>query len=107
MPAHPGSEAERAAQAFVGEAGATRGDAPDDFVALLFGRAAPEDLVDYQSEELAALAHKSAAFLAERTPGAPKIRFDLPDAAGAKLKTISVIEIVNDDMPFLVDSVMG
>ena len=30
-----------------------------------------------------------------------------PASAGDRLKSISVIEIVNDDMPFLVDSVMG
>ena len=50
--------------------------------------------------------------LAVRKPGAPKIRFEQPalDAKASDsehLKAISVIEIVNDDMPFLVDSVMG
>ena len=54
------------------------------------------------------LAREAWAFLAERKPGAPKIRFESPPAsAGDRLKSISVIEIVNDDMPFLVDSVMG
>ena len=48
------------------------------------------------------------AFLAARKPGAPKIRFEQPTPPdGEHLKSISVIEIVNDDMPFLVDSVMG
>ena len=43
-----------------------------------------------------------------RKPGAPKVRFELADGAtGDRLASISVIEIVNDDMPFLVDSVMA
>ena len=85
-----------------------KSDVPDDFVALLFGRAAPEDLVGYEAAELAALAREAWAFLATRKPGAPKIRFEQPAASGGEhLKSISVIEIVNDDMPFLVDSVMA
>src|SRR5205823_6615925 len=56
----------------------------------------------------AALAREAWAFLATRKPGAPKIRFESPKASdGEHLKSISVIEIVNNDMPFLVDSVMG
>ena len=62
----------------------------------------------YDAAELAALARDAWAFFATRKPGAPKIRFESPDASlGERLKTISVIEIVNDDMPFLVDSVMA
>ena len=85
-----------------------KSDVPDDFVALLFGRAAPEDLVGYEAAELAALAREAWAFVATRKPAAPKIRFEQPKASdGEHLKSISVIEIVNDDMPFLVDSVMA
>src|SRR3954447_9606873 len=83
-------------------------DVPDDFVALLFGRAAPEDLVGYTAAELAALAREAWAFLGTRKQGGPKIGIEQPKAAdGEHLKSISVVEIVNDDMPFLVDSVMG
>src|SRR3954447_17752697 len=85
-----------------------KSDVPDDFVALLFGRGAPEDLVTYEAAELAALARDAWAFVATRKAAAPKIRFEQPKAAdGERLKSISVIEIVNDDMPFLVDSVMA
>ena len=87
----------------------SKSDVPDYFVALLFGRAAPEDLVGYEAAELAALAREAWAFVATRKPAAPKIRFEQPGASsdGEHLKSISVIEIVNDDMPFLVDSVMA
>ncbi len=85
-----------------------KSDVPDDFVALLFGRAAPEDLVGYEAAELAVLAREAWAFVATRKAGAPKIRLEQPKASdGEHLKSISVIEIVNDDMPFLVDSVMA
>ena len=106
------SAEERSARARIGAAAKllrdAKSDAPDGFVALIFGRAAPEDLVRYDAAELAALASSASAFFTMRKPGSAKIRFESPDASlGDHLKTISVIEIVNDDMPFLVDSVMG
>jgi glutamate dehydrogenase len=101
---------ERSAHARVGAAGRLlrreRSEVPDAFVGLMFARAAPEDLVRYHADELATLAREAWAFLSLRKPGAPKIRIESPPA-GERLKSISVIEIVNDDMPFLVDSVMG
>ena len=85
-----------------------RRDVPDGLIGLLFGRTAPEDLAAYTPRELAALAASAWSFLEVRMPGTPKAQFELPDAgAGERLKSIAVIEIVNDDMPFLVDSVMG
>jgi glutamate dehydrogenase len=80
-----------------------RPDIPADFVVKLFGLAVAEDLDRYGAEILAGIAERSWAFLLERTAGAPKIRFE-PVAA---LPGIFVLEIVNDDMPFLVDSVVG
>src|SRR6188472_78626 len=106
----PGSE-ERAARARIDAAAkllrSDKGNVPADFAALLFRRAAPEDLVGYDASELAVLAREAWAFLAVRKPGTPKIRFEHPAQDGGHLKSVSVIEIVNDDMPFLVDSVMA
>ncbi|MCC6949389.1 MAG: NAD-glutamate dehydrogenase [Bradyrhizobiaceae bacterium] len=84
-------------------------DIPRDYLSSLFGRAAPEDLVAYSASELALLGKASYAHLQERLPGKPKIRIEnLPPAAGARrLDAVTVIEIVNDNMPFLLDSVMG
>ena len=83
-------------------------DVPDDFAALLFGRAAPEDLVRYDAARARGARRERLGVPAARKPGAPKIRFEQPTApTGERLKSISVIEIVNDDMPFLVDSVMA
>ena len=83
------------------------GGAPPGFAALLLGRVALEDLTSYEPAELAVLVREAWAFLAARKPGAPKIRCYSPEVSAGELKAISVIEIVNDDMPFLLDSVMG
>src|SRR5215217_963709 len=81
---------------------------PPDFVGALFAHAPPEDLLRYDPAQLAALAQNAWSFLAARKPGSPKIRFEGPtSAAAAPRRSDSVLEIVNDDMPFLVDSVLG
>src|SRR5580704_795978 len=74
---------------------------PTEFIAKVFGLAAPEDLQRYRPEDLAAVADHSWAFVGQRTAGSAKVRL-APDAAG---RGVSVLEIVNDDMPFLLDSV--
>ena len=78
-------------------------DIPEDFLAKLFGLAVPDDLTRYTAEDLAGVAERSWSFFAERKAGTPKLRFDPAPAIPA----VSVLEIVNDDMPFLVDSVIG
>jgi len=107
------TEDERAARRLIEQAGTIvtglYGDMPESFAAQLFARAAPEDLTRYEPRELAALAEEAWAFLKERRPGAGKVRFESrPGPIGAEhIKTVSIIEIVNDDMPFLLDSIMG
>jgi glutamate dehydrogenase len=78
-------------------------DIPDDFLAKLFGLAVPEDLERYTAEELAAIAEQSWSFLGERKSGVPKLRF----APAAVHRGVAVLEMINDDMPFLVDSVVS
>ncbi|HEX4410346.1 MAG TPA: NAD-glutamate dehydrogenase [Xanthobacteraceae bacterium] len=79
------------------------GKIPDDFFAKFFGLATPEDLARYTAEELAAIAEQSWLFLAERQAGTAKLRFD----PVASQRGLAVLEMINDDMPFLVDSVVG
>ena len=76
---------------------------PADFLAELFGLAVPEDLECYSREELAAVAMNSWRFLAQRTPGWPKVRL----SPAPVTPRVWVLDIVNDDMPFLLDSVVG
>src|SRR6266567_586101 len=84
-------------------------DLPKDFLIALFARAVPEDILRYQAHEVAALAEAAWSLFAVRQKGTPKIRFEAAADAtgGGRLKDISVLEIINDDMPFLLDSVMA
>src|ERR1700683_3753496 len=78
-------------------------DVPEDFLKEFFGRALPDDLERCGPQELAVIAGDAWAFFAQRIPGAPKLRLVAADMAPG----ISVLDVVNDDMPFLVDSVVG
>ena len=107
------TEQARAARRLTEQAGTIllglRGDLPESFAAQLFARAAPEDLLRYEPREIAALAEDAWQFLKERAPGTAKVRLRSPSgAAGAeRVKTVSIVEIVNDNMPFLLDSILG
>ncbi|BCJ60576.1 NAD-glutamate dehydrogenase [Micromonospora endophytica] len=91
------------AERLVAQAVALAGD--DHDVATLvsrFWRFAPdEELIGFTAEEMldAARAHRELA--RQRVPGELKLRIHSPDAE----QHHSVVEIVTDDMPFLVDSV--
>jgi glutamate dehydrogenase len=81
---------------------------PKNFVSQLYARAVAEDLLGYEPQTLAQFGKEAWSFLLRRRRGEPKIRFLTLDAqAGGHAKPISVIEIITDDMPFLLDSVMG
>ncbi|MBV8565724.1 MAG: NAD-glutamate dehydrogenase, partial [Methylobacteriaceae bacterium] len=84
-------------------------DVPAGFASALFGRSAPEDLAQYTSAGLARLAQDAFAHLsAPRPQRRHHIRVFDPDAsADERLAVISVVEVVNDDMPFLLDSTLG
>jgi len=108
----PGTDEERAEAALIAAAGnilrSDNREVPEDFIAALFAYAVPEDLMRYDPRQLAQLAANAWSLLAVRKPGVPKIRLDTPDSAGhERLRNDSVLEIVNDDMPFLVDSVLA
>src|SRR4051812_44007707 len=106
----PGSEEEGLARTAIAQAQAAlkerRGDIPPAFVAQLFGQVVPEDVVRYAATDLATLAERAFDLLAERPAGSPKISCDTLELKDSR-RTVTVVQIVNDDMPFLVDSVMG
>ncbi len=71
-------------------------------------RAGAEDVLCYAAADLAALAERAFDFLQDAAPGAPKIRCEtVACRSRASARRSRSIEIVNDDMPFLFDSVMG
>ena len=106
------NDEERAARVVLEQASAAlakrRPNIPPSFVAQLYGRSVPEDVLRYGAGDIAALAERAYDFILEREPDTPKIRCaTVPLTVSGDRKMVSVIEIVNDDMPFLVDSVMG
>ena len=107
------TEHERAARRLIEQAGTIltglHGDVPENFAAQMFARAAPEDLARYQPHEIAALAEEAWLFLKARNPGTAKVRMESRSGpiGSERIRAISIVEIVNDNMPFLLDSIMG
>ncbi len=78
----------------------------EDLMGRYYGQVDPEDLDERQPADLygAALSHWS--FARKREPGRAKVRVFNPTLEEHGWQsTHTIIEIVNDDMPFLVDSV--
>ncbi|HSI02465.1 MAG TPA: hypothetical protein VLA02_17825, partial [Reyranella sp.] len=87
--------------------GAAAGD-PDAqaFVRRLYERVADKDLAGAAVEQRAAAALSLLAFARRRLPGIAKVRAFNPTVAEHGFESRStIVQIVNDDMPFLVDSV--
>ncbi|MCJ2025935.1 NAD-glutamate dehydrogenase [Methylobacterium sp. J-067] len=83
---------------------------PGGFVRDLFGRVPPEDLSPYPADALADLAGRAREFLAApRHPGDPaRLRLtDLTLPRDGKQRDVTVLEIVNDNRPFLLDSTLA
>jgi glutamate dehydrogenase len=100
------------AEGLIAQAVALAGDNLDDAMLVRrYWRFAPdEELVDHAPEELLAAARCHRELAAQRVPGELKLRLGLRDqvrgVAGRPAEDPhTVVEIVVDDMPFLVDSV--
>ena len=80
-----------------------------DYTRILFAYGAQEDLEAYSPADLAAIAADSFAFSRERLAGVHKLRVVNPDPemSGSARADVTVIECVNDNMPFLLDSVLA
>src|SRR5216684_205904 len=82
------------------------GDEAAHFARRLFGRVADKALAAAPAEQRAAAATSLLAFARRRLPGVAKVRVfnpSVPDHSFESRHTI--VQIVNDDMPFLVDSI--
>lgn len=76
------------------------------FVRHLFRHVPPDDILDKEPEALYGAAMGLWHFARTRTPGQPKVRVYNPSfEENAWSSDHTIVEIVNDDMPFLVDSV--
>ncbi len=78
----------------------------DLFLRQYFGNVPVEDIQGRSLEKLAQAAMSHLDFAATRKPGQPLLRIDNPSAKKhGYLSAYTIIEMVNDNMPFLVDSV--
>jgi glutamate dehydrogenase len=81
------------------------GKAPRPFAELLFNHTNIEDLVNYDAASLAFLAEQAWEHVQRRTAGSADIRVTNPMMPDGR--EISVLEVLNDNMPFLFDSTMA
>jgi glutamate dehydrogenase len=78
----------------------------DDFVRTFYEHVPPAEVVSHKPSDLSDAALSLWDFAAERDPGRPKIRVLSP--SGTKEAWVgehSTVQIINNDMPFLVDSI--
>ena len=86
--------------------GEERAPVVERFVRQLYARVPPDDLAGQSTDNLYGAALALWGFARERTPGSARIRVYNPRVDGHGWSSPhTVVEIVNDDMPFLVDSV--
>jgi glutamate dehydrogenase len=81
------------------------GKTPRTFAELLFDHTTVEDLANYDAASLAFLAEQAWEHVQRRTPGSADIRVINPIMPDRR--EISVVEVLNDNMPFLFDSTMA
>jgi glutamate dehydrogenase len=74
------------------------------FARLTFAGLSKDELTGWEPVELARLVRSGVGFVALRAAQAAKARVRPLEAGGRRL---TVIEIITDDMPFLLDSVLG
>ncbi|MBN9536948.1 MAG: hypothetical protein BGN99_14900 [Alphaproteobacteria bacterium 65-37] len=85
---------------------AAGGEDAAQFARRLFGRVADKDLAAAPADQRAAASNSLLAFARRRLPGVAKVRVFNPTLAGHGFESRhTIVQIVNDDMPFLVDSI--
>jgi glutamate dehydrogenase len=78
------------------------------FIRTYFAGVAPEDLLESPPETLFGNALSLWAFLKRRAPATPRVRVYNPTMEEhGWLSTHTIVEVVTDDMPFLVDSIVN
>jgi glutamate dehydrogenase len=75
------------------------------FAGEFLRRVPADELAERGADEWAALIQGAIDFARERRPGSAKVRVFNPAAGEQKGASRTVVEVVTDDMPFLVDSV--
>src|SRR5277367_621982 len=81
---------------------------PTEFADTLFRRSAREDLTRYAPADLERLAASALAHVATPRPAGPDICLsDYEFVTDGRVSEVTVLEVVNDNMPFLLDSTLA
>ena len=89
-------------------AGEKAGHLLEAFANELFEDASYDDLAPFSADRLAAIASEAFEFLRQRQRGRSKVRlFNHAVNGSGTDRAYTVLEIANDDMPFLVESVLA
>jgi len=84
------------------------GKAFEQFVTIFYSQSKSRDFAHYSAEDLCNFALLSFGFFSNKKPGELKIRICNPTTELNGFDSFSTfVEIVNDDMPFLVDSTVS
>ncbi len=95
----------RIARAARGRASASRAALAEQFARLYYGNADPQDLAQLEIRDLAGAANEHFELAHRRKGNAPQVRVFNPQyETNGWQSTHTVIQVVADDMPFLVDS---
>jgi len=87
---------------------AGEGEAMERYIRRYFAHVAPQDLLPAHEEDLLGAALSLWSLAAERKPGEARLRVYNPSReADGYDSDHTVVEVVHEDMPFLVDSVTG
>ncbi len=110
MPLHAEQRKHAMVESVAGLASSQRGGEPADALARVirkfYAHVPPEDMLTRTPEDLCGAAASLWDFAQQRRPGTVKLRILNPRTAEHGWHSNrTVVEIVNDDMPFLVDSV--
>ena len=65
------------------------------------------DFDGFSPAEVGEMMRSAWAFAAKRKPGSHNLRIYNPGDDAGPLSGVTIIEVLNEDMPFLVDSIMG
>lgn len=76
-------------------------------IEFLRQQAAQDDLAAYDEEVFAHAAHFAANALSRHIPGASIIAIDDDEMLQLNSRRLSAITVINDNMPFLIDTILG
>jgi glutamate dehydrogenase len=107
-PSHPDNDRQSKAQQLLVQSSEGADPALLAFFEALYRNAAPEDVTRYAPQELAALVRLVFACATQHQPGTTLVRlFDPAAETKAYTRNETVLVAVNDDSPFLFDSLLG